>query len=181
LVEVSSVAPEVLVAGVPSFRTRRAETDVQVKDGQTIVIGGLLNNQHDRDAIRKVPWLGDIPGLGVLFRSKDYQANLSELLVFVTPEVVKDIDADAANAAQTPELQDWHGHQADEQLRTRQDEPYPKWQKPLEVDEFKPAIRPPETAPEMEGEPAAEPAAPGEAAAPGEGGQNFEPARPAAP
>lgn len=144
LAEVSSVAPEVSVSGVPSFRTRRAETAVQVRDGQTIVIGGLLSNQHDRDAIRKVPWLGDIPGLGVLFRSKDYQANLSELLVFVTPEVVKDIDGDAAKAARTPAMQDWNGHQADDQLDTRQEDPYPKWQRPIEVDEFKPVIRPPE-------------------------------------
>lgn len=151
LAEVSSVAPEVSISGVPSFRTRRAETDVQVADGQTVVIGGLLNNQHDRDAIRKVPWLGDIPVLGVLFRSKDYQANMTELLVFVTPEVVKDIDADVANAGRTPAMKDWNGHQAEAQFDERQDEKdYPKWQKPLEVDEFKPAVRPPDDADESD-------------------------------
>jgi pilus assembly protein CpaC len=174
MTEVSSVAAQVSVAGIPQFRTRRTETDVKVKDGQTIVISGLLNNQHDRDAIRKVPWLGDIPVLGALFRSKAFQGNITELVVFVTPSVVKDIDADVANAIRTPDMKDWNYFQADEQIDTRQRDAddYPRWQKPLEVDEFEPVVRvepPPapadEGAVEMEGEADAD--------------KNFEPARPA--
>ncbi len=176
MTEVSNVGPEVTASGIPQFRTRRTETDVKVKDGQTIVISGLLNNEHARDAMRKVPWLGDIPVLGALFRSKSFQGNITELVVFVTPEVVKDIEADVANAIRTPALQDWNGFQADEQIDTRQQdhEDYPRWQKPLEVDEFEPVIRidPPEelgdTGPSEDG---------GEA---GTAETNFEPARPAA-
>ncbi len=175
LTEVSSVSPNVTESGIPQFLTRRTETDVKVKDGQTIVISGLLNNEHARDAIRKVPWLGDIPVLGALFRSKSFQGRITELVVFVTPEVVKDIDADVANAIRTPAMQDWNGYQAEEQLDTRQRDAndYPGWQKPLEVDEFEPVIRVEPT-----------PAAPDEGAAEEEGaaatGTNFEPARPAA-
>ena len=105
--EVSDVNSDVTVDGVPSFTTRRAETDVQVKDGQTIFIGGLLS--HDvQESVRKFPWLADIPVLGLLFRSKDFQASRSELLIFVTPEVVKDVDTEAATSAQTPEMLDWN-------------------------------------------------------------------------
>lgn len=179
MAEVSEVGAT-STAGIPSFRTRRAETHVQIKDGQTLVIGGLLNNQHNRDAIRKVPWLGDIPVIGVLFRSKDYQAGQSELLVFVTPQVIKDPATDPAKEPVTPALQQWHGHDADAELRRKQPAP-PRWQRPLEVDEL---TLPPEpaapTAPAAEGgssqlEPssAAEPVAPPKT--------NFQPARPVQP
>jgi pilus assembly protein CpaC len=104
--EVSDINPNVTVQGVPSFSTRRAETDVQVKDGQTIFIGGLFSHSI-RDSLRKFPWLAEIPVLGLLFRSKDFQSNRSELLIFVTPEVVKDIDVAAATAARTTEMKDW--------------------------------------------------------------------------
>lgn len=125
--------------GQPTFLTRRAETEVQVKDGQTIVIGGLLKNEVG-NTIRKVPWMGDIPVLGVLFRSKNYQQGLSELLVFVTTDVVKDVTADAANAPQMPDMKTWNGKQADEELR-QETKPDPEWQKPLDVDELK--VQPP--------------------------------------
>jgi pilus assembly protein CpaC len=119
LTEVSRVNPDLTVAGVPSFLTRRTETDVQVKDGQTIVIGGLLDNNVERDAIRKLPWLGDVPVLGNLFRSKQFRQKQSELLVFVTPEVVKDIDAMTTTAPQTQLMQEWHGGRATEKLLQR--------------------------------------------------------------
>ncbi len=176
MTEVSSVAPEATASGVPQFRTRRAETDVKVKDGQTIVIGGLLNNEHARDAIRKVPWLGDIPVLGALFRSKDFRGNITELVVFVTPEVVKDIDADVANAIRTPAAKDWNDFEADEQIDTRQldADDYPRWQKPLEVDELEPVIR-------VEPPPApADDAGAGSESDEATPSSNFEPARPAA-
>jgi pilus assembly protein CpaC len=134
LTEASQANFDQTAAGQPTFIIRRAETDVQVKDGQTIVIGGLLKNETG-NIIRKVPWMGDIPVLGVLFRSKDYQQSLSELLVFVTLDVLKDAAADVANAAQTPEMKIWNGKQADEELR-QQPKPDPNWQKPLDVDEL---------------------------------------------
>jgi pilus assembly protein CpaC len=178
LAEVSEVA-SAPSAGIPTFRTRRAETNVQMKDGQTLVIGGLLSNQHNRDAIRKVPWLGDIPVLGLLFRSKDYQAGQSELLVFVTPEVIKDVDADTAKAGITPAMKKWHGQDADREL-LKEEKPQPKWMKPLEVDELKvPEEKP--AARSVAAEPQAAAAdAPSAAEAPAPG-TNFAPARPAQP
>ncbi len=176
LAEVSEVGNSTS-AGIPTFRTRRAETDVQMKDGQTLVIGGLLNNQHNRDAIRKVPWLGDIPVLGVLFRSKDYQAGQSELLVFVTPEVVKNVDADTQKAGVTPAMKKWNGHDADAELLKEQ-KPQPNWMKPLEVDEL---TVPEEKAPSSDAPaPAEKAAAPAAGASPAPT-KNFEPARPAQP
>ncbi len=134
MTEVSQANFAQTVAGEPTFVTRRAETEVQVKDGQTIVIGGLLQNTS-ANVIRKVPWLGNIPVLGILFRSKSYQQGLSELLVFVTLEVMEDVQADAIRAPQTPELKIWNGKEADQELRQRP-EPDPNWQKPLNVDEL---------------------------------------------
>lgn len=167
--EVSQVNFSDTVGNLPTFLTRRAETEVQVKDGQTIVIGGLLRNELG-DAIRKVPWLGDIPVLGNLFRSKNYQQGLSELLVFVTLEVLKDVTADAANAPQMPDMKEWNGRQADEELR-QPTKPDPEWQKPLDVDELTiPAARPAESEP---------PAAPAAGAASTEPVTNFSPAPPA--
>jgi pilus assembly protein CpaC len=105
--EVSDVNPNLTVQGVPSFTTRRAETDVQVKDGQTIFIGGLFSHKI-QESLRKFPWLADVPVLGLLFRSKEFQADRSELLIFVTPEVVKEIDAEAASAARMHAMQNWN-------------------------------------------------------------------------
>ncbi len=168
MAEVSD-APTIPESGIPNFVTRRAETVVQVKDGQTIVIGGLLSNERSRDAIRKVPWLGDIPVLGVLFRSKDYQHGLTELLVLVTLDVLKDIDAEVANAAATPAMKQWNGGQADAELR--QELPVdPKWQKPLEVDELL-KLRPAE--PESSDAPA------GTSTEKSDPTSNFSPAEPA--
>jgi pilus assembly protein CpaC len=115
--EVSDVNPNITVQGVPSFSTRRAETDVQVKDGQTIFIGGLLSH-NVTDQLRKFPWLADIPVLGLIFRSKNFQANRSELLIFVTPEVVKDVDTEAATAARTTMMQDWNKDAGKDDMKT---------------------------------------------------------------
>jgi pilus assembly protein CpaC len=115
--EVSDVNPNITIQGVPSFSTRRAETDVQVKDGQTIFIGGLLSH-NVTDQLRKFPWLADIPVLGLIFRSKNFQANRSELLIFVTPEVVKDVDTEAATAARTTMMQDWNKDAGKDDMKT---------------------------------------------------------------
>lgn len=119
--EVSDVNPAVTVQGVPSFTTRRAETDVQLKDGQTLAIGGLFSSNNSRDALRKFPWLGNIPVLGALFRSKDYQKNQSELLFFVTVETVKDIDAETAAAPRTPLMKEFNKQSLDGELAPPKD------------------------------------------------------------
>ena len=72
---------------VPSIDTRTIETQVLVNDGQTVVLGGIFETER-REIVTKVPFLGDIPGLGVLFRSKVIVANKSELLIFVTPKIL---------------------------------------------------------------------------------------------
>jgi pilus assembly protein CpaC len=78
------------ISGIPGFKTREVQTDIQVGDGQTIVIGGLL--QHETTSIKsKVPLFGDIPLVGELFRSKRETDEETELLIFLTPMVLKDI------------------------------------------------------------------------------------------
>jgi len=74
---------------VPSIDTRSVETQVLVSDGQTVVLGGIYETER-RETINKVPFLGDIPGLGVLFRSKQFQNNKAELLIFVTPRILEE-------------------------------------------------------------------------------------------
>lgn len=71
----------------PVVDTRSAETNVTVRDGQTIVLGGLVKNKFDLN-ITKVPLLGDIPLLGHLFRSKKYVKVKKELLIFVEPRII---------------------------------------------------------------------------------------------
>ncbi len=93
--------------GIPIIGAKTADTVLQANDGQTIVIGGLLENNVDRDFLRKMPWLGNIPVMGALFRDKQFEQSKREVLFFMTPEVVKDVDADMANAAHTPGLQHW--------------------------------------------------------------------------
>jgi type IV pilus assembly protein PilQ len=72
---------------VPSIDTRAVETQVLVNDGQTVVLGGIYETER-RDTVNKVPFLGDIPGVGVLFRSKQNVSNKAELLIFVTPRIL---------------------------------------------------------------------------------------------
>ena len=73
----------------PTFTTRSAETKVSVRDGQTIVIGGLMQDRYT-DVVTKVPLLGDIPILGNLFRRNEKSKEKTELLIFLTPRVAKD-------------------------------------------------------------------------------------------
>jgi pSer/pThr/pTyr-binding forkhead associated (FHA) protein len=70
------------------FSTRSASTRVAVKDGQTIVIGGLIKDQTSK-TIRKVPLLGDIPLVGELFKRTQESKSKTELLIFLTPHVAK--------------------------------------------------------------------------------------------
>ena len=74
---------------VPSIDTRAVETQVLVADGQTVVLGGIYETER-RESVKKVPWLGDIPFVGVLFRSKQRVDNKAELLIFVTPRILEE-------------------------------------------------------------------------------------------
>jgi len=74
---------------VPSIDTRNVQTQVLVKDGQTVVLGGIYETER-RETIKKVPFLGDIPFAGALFRSKQRIDNKAELLIFVTPRILEE-------------------------------------------------------------------------------------------
>jgi type IV pilus assembly protein PilQ len=74
---------------VPSIDTREIMTQVLVNDGQTVVLGGILETTH-RDDQTKVPLLGDIPVLGALFKEQHKQNDKDELLIFVTPKIVRE-------------------------------------------------------------------------------------------
>lgn len=86
LTEVSQVDQSVDVLGVPGFLTRRTETEMNVRENETIVISGLMSGDQSKDA-NKLPGLGDIPILGHLFKSTEFRNNRSELVVFVTPRI----------------------------------------------------------------------------------------------
>jgi pilus assembly protein CpaC len=78
---------------LPSFTTRRATTTVQLFDGQSFAIGGLIKNNVKAD-IKAFPVLGEVPVLGSLFRSNDFQTDRSELVFIVTPHLVKPLPTD---------------------------------------------------------------------------------------
>lgn len=84
--EVSSLAAA-LDAG-PRVTTREADTTVRVKEGETLIIGGLISQKEERN-VEKVPVLGDIPILGALFRRQDKNIEQKELAVFVTPRALR--------------------------------------------------------------------------------------------
>ena len=69
---------------VPGLSTRRTETEVELQDGQTFAIAGLMNNTVS-STMSKIPGIGDIPVLGYLFRSRAYQKQQTELVVMITP------------------------------------------------------------------------------------------------
>lgn len=76
---------------VPGLRTRRASTSIELGDGQSFAIAGLLSN-NVRTVVNKFPFLGEIPILGMLFQSKEFQREESELIIIVTPHLVKPLD-----------------------------------------------------------------------------------------
>jgi pilus assembly protein CpaC len=73
---------------VPALTTRRAETTVELASGQSFAIAGLIQNNNNNN-IQKFPWLGDVPVLGALFRSNQFQRNQSELVIVVNPYLVQ--------------------------------------------------------------------------------------------
>jgi pilus assembly protein CpaC len=97
------VAPEVstldfanglVISGfeIPSLRTRRAETEVELREGQYLAIAGLLDNESTRN-LTKIPILGDIPILGELFKSRALRQRRTELVVLVSPHFVMASDS----------------------------------------------------------------------------------------
>jgi pilus assembly protein CpaC len=85
--EVSSIDRSVTTLAGPALLTRKANTEFNLRDGETLVLAGLLQREVSSD-MDKLPLLGDIPVLGALFRSKRFQNKETELVVFVTPRIV---------------------------------------------------------------------------------------------
>ncbi|HNT97221.1 MAG TPA: type IV pilus secretin PilQ [Elusimicrobiales bacterium] len=87
---VSQISPTItaVAGGAPGIDMRSADTNVIVRDGETIVIGGLISDTQ-AESVFKVPLLGDIPLLGYLFRKKSVTRDRRELLIFVTPRILE--------------------------------------------------------------------------------------------
>jgi pilus assembly protein CpaC len=79
---------------IPALRVRRAKTGIELQDGQSFGIAGLLDNNETK-AVGKIPVLGDVPILGELFKSKSFQRNETELVFIVTAKLTKPINPDA--------------------------------------------------------------------------------------
>lgn len=79
---------------IPALRVRRTDTSISMQDGESFVISGLVSKTM-RDSANKMPMLGDIPVLGAFFRSTSFDSEDSELLMIVTPRLVKPLAADA--------------------------------------------------------------------------------------
>jgi pilus assembly protein CpaC len=93
--EVSDLDPNnsfLLVNGitVPSLVVRRANTTVELRDGQSFAIAGLIQSKHTKEQ-RQLPWIGDVPVLGALFRSASYEKEESDLVIIVTPRLVRPV------------------------------------------------------------------------------------------
>jgi type IV pilus assembly protein PilQ len=86
---VGQLVPSATGGFVPSIDTRSIQTQVLVNDGQTVVLGGIMETER-RDTENKVPWLGDIPVVGYLFKSKSTSDKKTELLIFVTPKILRE-------------------------------------------------------------------------------------------
>ena len=72
-----------------AINTKHVRTQVLIENGGTVVIGGIFE-QLDREDVTKVPWLGDLPYLGYLFKTKTLTTSKTELLIFLTPKVITD-------------------------------------------------------------------------------------------
>jgi pilus assembly protein CpaC len=91
--EVSELDPSNSVAvgngiSVPALTVRRASSTIELRDGQSFVVAGLLQNSST-NAQNQLPWIGDVPVLGTLFSSKSYQKNETDLIIIVTPRIVQ--------------------------------------------------------------------------------------------
>lgn len=97
--EVSDISAEGAVTlnnfQIPALTTRRTETTVQLGSGESLVIGGLIQHKFSTE-IDKIPGAGDIPVLGALFRSSQFRKNESELIIIVTPYIVRPVSNPAS-------------------------------------------------------------------------------------
>ena len=91
---------------MPTILSRRAETQVELREGQSLAIAGLMDRSI-QESIRKIPLLGDIPILGALFRTKDERQQITELLVIVTPQIVQPSDEQPEIPTGEPDTWDW--------------------------------------------------------------------------
>jgi pilus assembly protein CpaC len=96
--EVSSIDPSVSITTngitVPGFKVRRSNTTIELKDGQSFAIAGLIQDDF-QDSINQIPGLGNLPIIGALMRSTSYQHNQTELVVFITVHLVQPVVAKA--------------------------------------------------------------------------------------
>ena len=110
--EVSSLdfANGLIISGfeIPSVLTRRAETEVELREGQHLAIAGLMDNNTVKN-VSKIPILGDIPILGQFFRSTDAQQRRTELLVLVSPRLVQATETAAPLPTDEPKAWEWDG------------------------------------------------------------------------
>ncbi len=88
MTEVSDIDGSINVNGNPGFRSRRAEAVIELRDGQSFSMAGLLDNIDQRD-INQIPWLGQVPVLGALFRSTSFQKRETDLVIVATPRLVR--------------------------------------------------------------------------------------------
>ncbi len=108
---------------IPALTTRRAETTVELGSGQSFMIGGLLKNSHS-NSVQKAPFLGDLPILGALFRSTSFQKDETELVIIITPYLVRPTSGQLAlpsdgYRAPTDGQRVWEGQTADGQSGPR--------------------------------------------------------------
>ena len=97
--EISNIDPSLTVGGVPGFFTSRTQEEINLKDGETLVMSGLVDHSLSQNS-NKIPGLGNIPILGYLFKSDDFRDNKSDLVFLVTPQVItanslENIDAES--------------------------------------------------------------------------------------
>jgi pilus assembly protein CpaC len=87
-IDPTGISVETTAGTTPSLIVRRASTTIELRDGQSFAIAGLLQNDF-LDNIEQMPWLADVPILGTLFRSTDYSRQESELVILVSPRLVQ--------------------------------------------------------------------------------------------
>lgn len=92
--EISSIGEIIAATGAPAVNTRSASTTVEMRDGDSFAIAGLLQDDF-RSSVGEVPWLGDLPILGALFRSSSYQREQSELVIIITAHLVSPVNGEA--------------------------------------------------------------------------------------
>ncbi len=91
--EVSELDRSVTVNGNPGFISRKADATIELRDGQSFAMAGLLQSINASD-VQQLPWLGQVPVLGALFRSTSYQKRESDLVIVVTPRIVRPASPD---------------------------------------------------------------------------------------